>query len=336
MAFQKRWALSVPYEFPLTETGRIAREMQDLGYTDAWSYEVDGIDAFLPLAVVAQATDMRVGTAIVNVYTRGPATLAESAAGMAELAPGRFILGIGSGSQPIVEKWNGGKFERPATRVKEMVQVLRQALAGEKVVFDGKAIKVDGFRCSRPPKHEVPIHVAALREGMLRIAGEVADGVCVNWLSAEDVKQSVAVVRDAAAKAGRDPESIEVTARLMINIDPPGPETDNVIRRSIAAYLNVPVYREFHEWLGRTPQLQGMWDQWKAGDRKAALEAIPRQTMDELIIQGSPEERRAHVKAYLDAGVDTAFMSFTTTERDAAKRHAMVMQALKDHAPAAY
>lgn len=330
--FQKRWALSVPYEFSVAEHAAVAQEMERLGYTDAWSYEVDGNDAFVPLAVLATTTNLRLGTAIANVYTRGPATLAMSAATMAELAPGRFVLGIGSGSQPIVEQWNDTPFDRPATRVKEMVAFLRQALAGERVVFEGKTFRVDGFRLSRPAPAAVPIHVAALREGMLKAAGAVADGVCINWLSAEDVKKSVAVVRAAAAAAGRDPEAIEITARLMINIDPPGAAQETAVRRHIAGYLNVPVYREFHEWLGRSA-LQGMWDNWAAGDRRAALAAIPDATVDELIVSGSPEERRAHVRRYMDAGVDTAFMSFTCAEPDPALRRELVIQALRDHAP---
>ena len=330
--FKKRWAMSVPYEFPVGDHARVAKEMESLGYSDAWSYEVDGLDAFVPLAVVAQATEMRVGTAIANVYTRGPATLAQSAASIAELAPGRFVLGIGSGSQPIVESWNNTKFDRPATRVREMVEFLRPALAGERVVFKGKTFSVDGFRLTRPASQPVPIHVAALRQGMLKVAGQVADGVCINWLSVEDVAKSVAVVRQAARDAGRDPEAIEVTARLMVNIDPPGPDHDVAVRRNIAGYLNVPVYREFHEWLGRS-SLQGMWDNWAAGDRKAALAAISDATVDELIIRGSPAERRAHVKRYLAAGIDTVFFSLGTMETDPEKRAALVYQALKDHAP---
>jgi alkanesulfonate monooxygenase SsuD/methylene tetrahydromethanopterin reductase-like flavin-dependent oxidoreductase (luciferase family) len=200
-------------------------------------------------------------------------------------------------------------------------------------VFEGTTFKVDGFRLSRPPKEPVPIHVAALREGMLKVAGQVADGVCLNWLSAEDVKKSVAVVRQAAAEAGRNPAEIEVTARLMVNIDEPGPETDVVLKRLIAAYLNVPTYREFHEWLGRTPQLQGMWSAWEEGDRKAALAAIPQQAIDELIVKGRAEERREHVQRYLEAGIDTAFFSFSSSERDPQKRAEAVMQALRDHAP---
>src|SRR5207253_11131250 len=124
------------------ELTEVAREAEQLGYTDAWSFEVDGIDGFTPLAVIGLATNMRLGTAIANVYTRGPATLASTAAGLADLAPGRFVLGIGAGSQPIVEAWNGGRFVLPATRVREMTQVLRAALAGERVVFRGKALTV--------------------------------------------------------------------------------------------------------------------------------------------------------------------------------------------------
>ena len=330
--FEKRIALSIPTEFPMADLPGVAREMEGLGYTDAWTLETDGNDCFTPLAAVSATTTLRLGTAIANVYTRGPATLVQSAATLANLAPGRFVLGIGSGSQPIVEAWNDIPFRKPGTRVREMVQFLRPALAGERVVFEGKTFKVNGYRLTRPPEQPVPIHVAALREGMLRIAGEVADGVCLNWLSAEDVKQSVAVVREAAAQAGRDPASIEVTARLMINVDTPE-VADNAIRREIAYYMNVPVYREFHRWLGRGPKLQGMWENWDAGDRKAALAALSDEVLSELMIFGSVEERQQHIQRYLDAGVDTAFLSFKSADPDPKVRAAHVLQALRDHAP---
>lgn len=321
---------------PLSELQDVAREAESLGYTDAWSSEVDGIDAFTPLALIANATSMRVGTAIVNVYTRGPQTLASSVAGMAEAAPGRFELGIGSGSQPIVERWNGMPFEKPVTKVREMAMFLREALTGEKTTFEGKTINVQGFRLSAPPKEPVPIHIAALRAGMLKVAGEVGDGAIINWLSAEDVKQSVATVRAAAKDAGRDPDAIEITARLMVNLDDVSPESDAMLRRSIAAYLNVPTYREFHKWLGRGESLGPMFEAWQSGDRKTALEVIPEEIVDELMIRGSAQERRDHVKRYMDAGVDTAFLSFATAEQDPAARRKKVMQAMREMAPSAY
>ena len=330
----KRWSLSVPMDgFTLAEHAEIAREAEVRGYTDAWSFEVDGLDCFSPLAVVGTATGMRVGTAIANVYTRGPATLAVSAAGIAEIAPGRFCLGIGAGSQPIVETWNGGAFLRPATRVKEMVQFLRRALAGERVVFRGETFSVDGFRLTRPPAHPIPIHVAALRPGMLRVAGQTADGAILNWLSPDDVPKSVGVVREAARQAGRDPQAIEITARLLINIDPPTPESDLVVRRHITGYLNVPVYRAFHEWLGRGEALGPMWAAWSRGDRKGAVSAIPELVVRDLILRGSMAEIRAGILRYLDAGIDTAFLSLSTFETDPTRRRHALLDALRALAP---
>src|SRR6266850_2538356 len=294
MTLTKRWSLSVPVDgFSLGDLTDLAREGERLGYTDAWSYEADGLDCFAPLAVVATATKLRLGTAIANVFTRGPATLAMSAASIADLAPGRFCLGIGAGSQPIVEAWNGGRFALPATRVREMTGVLRAALAGERVVFKGKTLSVDGFRLARPPAHPVPIYIAALRPGMLQVAGEVGDGVILNWLSAGDV------------------------------------------RRHVTAYLNVQVYRAYQDWLGRGPILSPMWEAWERGDRKAAVAAVPEAVMRDLILRGSMADIRAHVRRYLDAGIDTAFLQVSTLETDSARRRQVLGDALRALAPSA-
>jgi probable F420-dependent oxidoreductase len=331
---QKRWALSVPLDgFTLAEHADIARAAERLGYTDAWSLEIDGVDGFAPLAVVAQATHMRIGTAIANVFTRGPATLAMSAAGLGEMAPGRFCLGLGAGSQAIVETWNGGTFHRPVTRVREMVHFLQRALAGERVVFHGDTFTVEGFRLSRPVTPPIPIHVAALRPGMLRLAGEVSDGAIINWLSAQDVPRSVHIVRDAARQAGRDPAAIEITARLMVSVDPPSAMADMFVRRYIAAYLNVPVYKAFHVWLGRQELLRPMWQAWESGDRRAAVAAIPDQVVDDLIVRGTGPDIRAHVQRYLEAGVDTACLHLLTYEADPPRRREVLQNAIRALAP---
>ena len=331
---EKRVALTVPVDgFSLAEHTDLSREAERLGYRDAWSWEADGLDAFSPLAVAGLATGLRLGTAIVNVYTRGPATIAQCAAGLADIAPGRFVLGLGSGSNVIVEGWNGGVFRKPATRVRETVQFVRKALTGERVVFKGETIAVDGFRLSRPPARPVPIYVAALRSGMLGVAGEVADGVILNWLAPADVPRCVAVVREAARRAGRDPESIEITCRLFCHVDPPSADSDTVARRHVAAYLNVPVYRAFHEWLGRTPALAPMWDAWGRGDRKGAVTAIPEAVLDELTLRGSPATVRARVREYLDAGIDTAFLSLQSSEPDPGRRRERLRGAIQSLAP---
>ena len=333
---EKRIGVSVPFEgLPLAEMPEVGQEIERLGYSDAWSYEVDGNDAFTPLAPLALGTGLRLGTAIVNVYTRGPATIAMSAAAMAELAPGRFVIGLGSGSQPIVEGWNGGRFAKPATRVREMVSFLRQALAGERVTFHGETFAVEGFRLSRPVPEPIPIHVGALRPGMLRVAGEDADGVVINWLSAEDVKQSVEVVRQAAIAAGRDPASVEITARLMVSIDPPGDEGDTFMRRTICGYLTVPVYEKFHRWLGRT-SLEGMWGAWGAGDRRGATGAISDETLHDLVLRGSWPEMRAQAQRYLDAGADTITYLMFSGAPDLATKRERALEGIRELSPARF
>ena len=331
---QKRWSLSLPFDnFTLAEHAELAREAEHLGYTDAWSSEVDGIDGFTPLAVVGAATNLRLGTAIENVYTRGPATLAMSAAGIAEIAPGRFCLGIGAGSQPIVEMWNGGKFVRPAARVREMAQFLRKAFANERVVFQGETINVNGFRFSRPLAQPIPIYIAALRPTMLSVAGECGDGAILNWLSADDIKKAVPIVREAAAKAGKDPNAIEITARLFISIDPPTPEADLGIRRHINTYLNVPVYKAFQKWLGREAALTPMWQAWEKGDRKGAVAAVPTDVMNALVLNGSMEDIHSQIRRYMEAGVDTAFLQFQTFETEPKVKRERILAAMRALAP---
>jgi alkanesulfonate monooxygenase SsuD/methylene tetrahydromethanopterin reductase-like flavin-dependent oxidoreductase (luciferase family) len=168
---------------------------------------------------------------------------------------------------------------------------------------------------------------------MLRIAGSVADGAILNWLSAEDVKKSVAIVREAAVEAGRDPETIEITARLFVGVDPPTPEADVGVRRHINTYLNVPVYRAFQKWLGREAVLTPMWQAWDAGDRKGAVAAVPEPVISDLLVLGSPQEMRAHVQRYMDAGVDTAFLQFHSFVADPARKRETILAAMRALAP---
>jgi alkanesulfonate monooxygenase SsuD/methylene tetrahydromethanopterin reductase-like flavin-dependent oxidoreductase (luciferase family) len=167
------------------------------------------------------------------------------------------------------------------------------------------------------------------------VAGEVGDGVILNWLGVEDVPRVVSLVRETAARAGRDPAAVEITARLLINVDPPGSEADLGVRRHVTAYLNVPVYRAFQEWLGRGAALAPMWEAWERGDRKAAVAAVPARVMDDLIVRGSMAEIRAHVQRYLDAGIETAFLQVSTLETDPARRRRVLGDALRALAPSA-
>jgi probable F420-dependent oxidoreductase len=278
-------------------------ELADLGYTDVWSAEADGTDAFTPLALAAAwEPRLRLGTAIVPAFTRSPALMAQSVATLADAAPGRFAFGIGASSNVIVERWNGIPFVEPYKRTRDMVRFLREALSGEKVTKTYDTFEVQGFKLGVRPEVVPPILVAGLREGMLKLAGREADGAIINWLSPDDVAKVAPVVRQFG-------DDKEIVARIFVC---PSEDADAVRaagKFAIAAYLNVPVYAAFHEWLGRGDVLAGMWDAWKAGDRKAALAAIPDELVDELIVHGSPAHCRARIQRYFDNGVSTTSLA---------------------------
>jgi probable F420-dependent oxidoreductase len=223
---------------------------------------------------------------------------------MADAAPGRFAIGIGSSSNVIVERWNGVPFVEPYKKVRDVVRFLRDALEGEKVSKAYDTFEVQGFRLGIRPEQKPPILVAALREGMLRLAAREADGAIINWLSPTDVVKVAGVVHEAS---GGDDK--EIVCRIFVCPS----ENNEVVRAgarfAIAAYLNVPVYAGFHEWLGRGEQLQPMWDAWRAGDRKAAVAAIPDALVDELVVHGSPAECRAKIQTYFDNGVTTTSLA---------------------------
>ena len=329
----QRYGMTIPFDgVPLHEQRDWIVELADLGYTDVWSSEANGADAFTPLALAsAWAPSLRLGTAIVPAFTRGPGCLAQSVGSLAQAAPGRVALGVGTASNVIVEGWNSIPFEQPYERTRDMVRFLRRALTGEKVTAEYETFSVRGFKLGVVPLEPVPILVAALREGMLRLAGREGDGAIVNWLSADDVATVAPIVRRAAeaaegkagAPAGAPPE---IAARIFVA---PSDDADTVRgmgRFAIAAYLNVPVYAAFHEWLGRSEQLGDMWRLWKKGDRKDALAAIPDEVVDELIVWGKPEQCREHIQRYVDNGVSTpalALLPFGYDQR----------QAIRDLAP---
>jgi alkanesulfonate monooxygenase SsuD/methylene tetrahydromethanopterin reductase-like flavin-dependent oxidoreductase (luciferase family) len=171
--------------------------------------------------------------------------------------------------------------------------------------------EIQGFRLGVRLEQQPPILVAALREGMLKLAGREADGAIINWLSDADVSKVAGVVRDAAGGADK-----EVVCRIFCC---PSENADAVRaggKRAIAAYLNVPVYAEFHRWLGRGPVLQPMWDAWQAGDRQGALEAIPDSLVDELVVHGTPAECRAKIGRYFDNGVTTSSLAIMPLDPD--------------------
>jgi probable F420-dependent oxidoreductase len=292
-----RWGLTIPFTgVPLAEHEPLIRRAEAAGYDDLWSAETNGADGFTPLALAAAWTErVRLLTGVVNPYTRGPSLLAQSAAALADASGGRFVLGIGSSSPAIVERWNEVPFVKPLSTVRHSVETLRPVLRGER--------GVGGFKLETAPAHEIPIVIAALRDRMLRLGGEIADGSFTNFLPLSAAEHVVARVREGEQAAGREPT--EVVCRFFCI---PGDGIDTA-RFMFAAYATVPVYEAFFRGLGWGEAIDPMVAAWRGGDRKGALAAVPEELVREIFVFGDGAAMKARLGEYAARGITTLVLT---------------------------
>jgi probable F420-dependent oxidoreductase len=292
-----RWGLTLPFAgVPLAEHEPLVRRAEAAGYDDLWTGETNGADGFTPLALAAAWTErMRLGTGVVNPYTRGPAVLAQHAAALADASGGRFVLGLGASSNVIVERWNEAPYGKPLSRMRAVVPVLRDVFAG------GRG--PGGFKLETAPAQPIPIAIAALRDRMLRLGGEIGDGTFTNFLPLSAAEHVVARVREGEAEAGREPT--EVICRFFCI---PGDGID-LARFMFAAYATVPVYEAFFRSLGWGEAIDPMVSAWRDGDRKAALGHVPEELVREIFIFGDGAAMRERLGEYAAGGITTLVLS---------------------------
>jgi probable F420-dependent oxidoreductase len=284
-----RWGLTLPLPgLSLAAHEELVKRAEAVGYTDFWSGETNGPDGFTPLALSAAWTERaRLGTGIVGVFQRGPALLAQEAAALASASDGRFVLGIGSSSDRIVEGWNGIPFERPLAKVRETLDFLDAALAGERTA--------SGFKLESAPAQPVPVVLAALRGKMLELAVERASGAFTNFLPLGGLPK-------VAAQLDGAPEGFELLCRFFCL---PGEReaVEPLARFMFSSYITVPVYAAFYRWLGYGEQIEPMIAAWDAGDRQAAAAAAPWELIEEMFVFGSPEEMMERIGAFVEGGI---------------------------------
>jgi probable F420-dependent oxidoreductase len=284
-----RFGLTVPFTgIPLAEHGELYRRIEAAGYDDVWTSETAGHDGFTPLAVAAEHTErLRLATGVVNPFTRGPAVLAQHCAALADASRGRFVLGLGSSSNVIVERWNGVPFEKPLSRMRQAIEGLRPVLAGDR--------GPGGFKLETAPAHDVPIVVAALRGKMLGLAAELGDGAFTNFLPLSGTRQ----VADAFGAPDK-----ELVCRFFCF---PAPEDEALpaARRMLVAYATVPVYAAFFRWLGWEEKIDPMVAAWEDGDRKRAVELVPDDLVREVFVFGDADAQRERLQAFAGDGITT-------------------------------
>jgi probable F420-dependent oxidoreductase len=302
-----RLGASLPLPPDLNMCRRVAERAESLGYESLWIADTGaGPDAFVVAAVSAGVTSrVRIGTAVVPIYTRALPVLAAGAGTTAQLAPNRFVLGIGISSETIVDTWGGVPFTRPFTRMRETVDILRRMLAGERVTVRGRTVRTANFRLVSPPPAPVPIYIAALMPPMLELAGEIADGVILNFMPVEAVPRMLEHVRIGAARAKRDTSQLEVVARFQCVVTDDRRAARDALRHMMGPYFATSVYNRFVSWCGFADEAREIEAGWRAKDRPRNLGAVTDDMIDRLAIIGSADECRERLAAFAAAGVTT-------------------------------
>ena len=297
------------------------RAEREWGYDAIWLAETAGPDSFTLAGAIAQATErVTIGTAIVPVYNRTPAVLAMSAGTLAQLSNDRFVLGLGSSSHAIIGNWNGIEFETPLAHVRESVQVVRQALTGGRTDFEGEVFRSRGLRLGCVPSEPVPIYVAALREKMLQLAGEVGEGLIVNFFPLSALPKILAAYREGATRAGRDGSGDEVVCRFQVAVTDDVPAARGLVRAAFGGYVATPVYNRFFAWCGYEDVAKGVAEAFAARDRGAAAAAMTDDFVDSVTILGTAEQCRERVAEFVEAGVTTPVIAPLVTDRAGVER----------------
>lgn len=296
----QRLGVTVPLPgFSVRGACDLARRAEELGYTDAWSSEVSGPDGFSVAAAVGATTNsMRIGCAIAPAFSRPPALIAMSALAASQASDGRFVMGLGASTPTIVENWMGIPFDRPLTRMRETIAVVKQALAGEKVTYDGDTVQLQGFRLEGAPA-EVPIFLAALGPKMMDLANAEAAGIVLYATTEEGVRLARCSAPD-----------IELAARLICIPDQPVDEVREFARFLLTPYVAADGYNSWIARQGFEQEAERVRSAWEARDRKAAVAAMSDRLVDALIISGTTEACKERLGAFRDAGLDTPILLF--------------------------
>jgi len=288
----------------------LALAARERGYEEVWMAEVNGGDSYaLAGAVAAGAPGMRIGTAVVPAQTRTPMMHAMAAMTLSQLTRGNFILGLGLSSPNIVHDWAGQPYDRPLTRMREHVEVLRQMLSGKKTTYDGRSLSVKSFRLGGATVGEVPIYLGALNQGMLRLTGALCDGVCLNMVPESALPQVLGEVRAGAEEAGRDPGLIEVVARLHVVMADDVEMGRNLIRTVFGAYAATPGYNRCFEWIGFGNEARQIREAFAKGDRAGVAMGVTERLCDAMAVVGNRDAVRARIRAYAEAGVDVCVIN---------------------------
>ncbi|MFB6171762.1 MAG: TIGR04024 family LLM class F420-dependent oxidoreductase [Haloarculaceae archaeon] len=274
----------------------VAQEAEQLGFDYVGFGETTGWDSVAILTALAERTEtIGIADDVIGPYSRSPGQIAQAAASVQSLADGRLRLGLGTSSPALVEGWHGLDFEQPLRRLREAIEIVDMATAGEEVTYDGEIFTPEGFTLDVPTPVEVPIDVAALGPKGVELAGRFADGWVPQLFTPSGLDQRLDDLRRGAELADRDPDTLRTSILLRTCALEDGERARQLGRQHVAFMVSVygPFYRQSIAAQGYEDMVDDIRDHWMDGDREGAIAAVDDEVLDGLVACGTPDEVNA-------------------------------------------
>ena len=270
-----------------------------------WIPETWGMEGYSMLSIVSQIVKKpKIGSSIINIYSRTPTLIAMGAATVDTLSNGRLILGLGTSSESIVQEWHGLKFTNPVQRMREYVDIIKLTLSGNKVNYDGKFFQLRNFNLLITPiRKNIPIYLAAVNEKMVSLTWEIADGVIFYLRPIQELKGTIQKMQSK--------KKIDVSCQLITCISDDSEKATERAKKTLAFYISVgKIYREFLAKNGFNNETKNIYEEFKKSGLKSNHELVTDNMLESLVISGTSNECTKKLKRFVDAGIALPILQF--------------------------
>ena len=311
----------------MVECARLA-EAKDFAAT--WVAEGRRGDVFALLSALAMSTSkIRLGAGILPVLVRSPWVVAMGAAAVDEISGGRFMLGLGAGHKSVIEDRHGLAYDRPTLRMREIAGIVRRALTGEPVNFEGEIFRLSAAQLSRRPvRNDVPVYIAGIGPRALELAGEIADGAFLIFPTEEALRTSLSHISNGAKRANRDLDEVDIVAYVFTCVTSERQVAIETSRRTIAYFGRLPHYRNLYAQEGFSREAAALTDAWKQNDDAGAMRAVSDEMVLTLSASGTADDVAARISALLKAGLKQAMLFPLAVNGDASGAILRTIEAL--------
>ena len=300
-----RIACSLGSLLSVEEVLQCTQIISDTKIDSIWIPETWGMENFSMLGAVANKTKtQKIGSSIINIYSRSPSTISMGAATTDTLSNGRLILGLGTSSVPIVEDFHGEKFENPVQRMREYVEIIRLSLTKKQINYSGKIFDLKNFTLLiEPQRQSIPIYLAAINQKMVNLCWEIADGVIFYLRPIDEMKKTISKMQSQ--------RNIDVACQIITCISNDSEEAIQRAKKTVAFYVSVgKIYREFLAKNGFKNETNNIFEEFKKSGFKSNHELVTDSMLNSLCISGSPEEAKIQLEKFRNAGIDLPIIQF--------------------------